>query len=129
MSWRNNLVDYRKVSRVEGDNGHSFASKLERYLHEYLRLLEKGGEVANIKCQDHVYLTEARIAMIPDFRVFDLKLQEPVWYEAKGYETDVYRLKRKLWTVYGPGRLRVYKGSGAKLFMSEEIIPRGPKLK
>lgn len=129
MGWNKNLIDYRKVAKVKHPSGYSFASKLERSVFDLLCLMEKAGEIQNIKCQDHVYLTEARIIMIPDFKVFDLTLEQNIWIEAKGYESDIWRIKRRLWKVYGPGRLRVYKAKGKALFMSEELYPRAPIIK
>lgn len=122
-TWGKNFVDYRKVSRVSVA-GRSFASKFEAEIYQRLCLQEAGGEVKDIRCQDHVFLTEARIEMIPDFRVFDNKLAQLVWHEAKGYVTDVFRIKRKLWTVYGPGRLVIYKGGAKSYRIAEVIIPR-----
>lgn len=104
--------------------GRSFASALEADLYGYLLLLQRQGEVTDVRCQPHVFLTEARIEMIPDFVVLDTRLEEDIYYEAKGFETDIYRLKRKLWTVYGPGRLRVFKGRAGRLKMVEEIRPQ-----
>lgn len=104
--------------------GRSFASKFEAEIFQRLSLMEAAGEVKEIRCQDHVFLTEARIEYIPDFRVFDLKLQQLVWHEAKGFETDVFRLKKKLWKFYGPGRLIIYKGNAKSYRIAEVIIPR-----
>jgi dsDNA-binding SOS-regulon protein len=103
-------------------SGHSFASKLEAALFDELTLMEKGGLITEIKCQPHVFLTEARIEMIPDFLATD---QNGVinYYEAKGYETDVWRIKRRLWKCYGPGTLHVYKGTAKKLRLYESIVP------
>lgn len=101
----------------------SFASKLESALYDLLCLMEKAGEITNIKCQDHVYLTDARIQMIPDFRAYDIKLNTVVYYEAKGFETAVWRIKRKLWAYYGPGPLRIYMGSHKRLYLAEELLP------
>src|SRR5258708_4811818 len=92
--WGKNLVDYRRVARVEMA-GRSFASKFEAEIYKLLCLRESSGEVRDIKCQDHVFLTDARVEYIPDFRVFDNKLGELVWHEAKGFETDIFRLKKK----------------------------------
>lgn len=104
--------------------GFSFASKLEAALYDHLRLLELAGELSEIQVQDHVYLTDARICYIPDFKAFDKKLSEFVWYEAKGLELGTWKLKKKLWKHYGPGRLRIFKGSAKRLIATEEIIPR-----
>lgn len=104
-------------------DGRSFASKLEAAIYGHLKILCAAGELADLRCQPHVFLTKARIEMIPDFSVTDLKLGETVFVEAKGFETSDWRIKRRLWTVYGPARLRVYKGSAKYFKIAEEIIP------
>lgn len=111
----------QRVNRV----GFSFASKLEGALFDYLKFLELAGDVTNIRVQPHVKLTKAQITMIPDFVVFNNKEQIDHWYEAKGYQTDVYRIKRRLWQHYGPGALFVYGGSAKSLKLIEMIIPKG----
>lgn len=91
----------------------------------YLLALEQGGEISDLRCQVRVSLTRAKIIFIPDFSVFDKALGETVFVEAKGRELEPYRIKRKLWTVYGPGLLRVYKGTKTKFKLFEEIRPSG----
>lgn len=103
--------------------GMSFASKGERSTYEYLKYLELAGEIKVIQAQDHVYLSAARILYIPDFKIFDVKLNKEVWIEFKGVETPVWRIKRRLWIHYGPGLLRVYKKTGRSLSMTEELVP------
>jgi hypothetical protein len=110
----------KKISHA----GYSFASKAEAALFDQLKWLEKAGVLRSIECQDSVYLTDARILYKPDFVAWDVKLESPVWYECKGFETDVYRIKRRLWMHYGPGPLRVFKGSYKSLYLHEEIIPK-----
>jgi hypothetical protein len=101
--------------------GYSFASKLEAALFDILKSKEVAGEVSDIKVQPKVYLTDARILMIPDFSVIENGFV--VYYEAKGVQTDVWRIKRRLWQFYGPAPLRVYMGSHRRLFLSEELVP------
>ncbi len=104
-------------------DGRSFASQGERDCYSLLKLQEKAGEITLVSCQETVYLTLARIAYIADFRIRDLKTQEDIWIEYKGFETPEWRLKKRLWKFYGPGKLRVYKGSGLRMIVVEEIIP------
>lgn len=113
------------AKKITHHSGRSFASKLESALYDYLLFLEKAGEIAGLACQPHVFLTDARIEMIPDFAA--TKDGAIIYFEAKGFETDTWRLKRRLWKVYGPGRLQVFKGTASKLTMVEEIIPSGEK--
>lgn len=104
--------------------GRSFGSQLEAGLFDWLKASEQAGEIRDIQQQVHVYLTEARILYIPDFSAFDTSLGETVYLEAKGFETPEWRIKRRLWLAgYGPGVLRVFKGSGTRLRMYEELRP------
>lgn len=97
---------------------------MERARYAELLLLEKSGKIKDIECQVQVILTEAEIIYKPDFKYFDLSLSKPIWEEVKGFETDTWRLKRKLWISYGPGILRVYKGRYSRLRLHEEITPK-----
>jgi hypothetical protein len=104
--------------RTTYDN-KNFASKLEASVYALLKM--QGYQ--NIVCQKSVYLSEAKIQYIVDFFCQDI-IGADVYVEAKGFETAIWKLKRKLWKVYGPGLLLVYKGSAARPFLHEEIIPR-----
>lgn len=119
MFQKKNKYGAIKVSRA----GISFASKLEAALYEHLKLLEMAGEIKIEKIQDHVYLSRARIGYIPDFRIYDRETKSQVWCEAKGFETERWPVVKKLWKAYGPGPLRIYKGSYKSLALVEEIIP------
>jgi len=72
-----------------------------------------------------VYLTKARILYIPDFKVFDHGLGDFSWEEFKGFETDTWRIKRRLWLNYGPGILNVWKANRAGVYLHETIKPKG----
>lgn len=109
--------------RVETD-GYSFASKLEASVYQILKLREKAGELKILQAQDHVYLTDARIGYIPDFKCEDLITGLDFWVEAKGYASDVWPLKKKLWKFYGPGKLEVWKGTHQRPFLDETITPK-----
>ena len=103
--------------------GYSFASQLEAAVFNLLTLREKSGEISDIQNQDHVYLTDARICYIPDFKFFCKATNEYMWAEAKGFETDVWKIKKRLWKHYGPGKLEIYKGSKKSIQLVEIIIP------
>jgi hypothetical protein len=112
--------------RSESPDGRSFHSKGERDCYEYLRLLERAGEIDSIESQVTTHLT-AGITHKTDFKYWDNKLGETVWAEFKGMEDQRWRDIRKLWKCYGPGRLKVYKGRGTRIYCYEEIIPDGYK--
>lgn len=113
-----------KAKRIKTRDGHAFASKLEGSLYEQLCLRVNAGEFHSLKCQVQVYLTDAKILMKPDFSALDTTNDETIYFEAKGIETDVWRIKRRLWEYYGPGRLEVYKGTYRNVELYEIIIPK-----
>jgi hypothetical protein len=86
-----------------------FASKLEHAVYNLLSLREKAGEISNLKCQGHVELTEAKIVYRPDFTF--VENGKMTYAEAKGFETAIWRLKKRLWKSYGPGTLYIYRGN------------------
>ncbi len=108
-------------------DGSRFPSVLECDTYLHLLLLEKAGEIRFLRKQVNVEMTAAKVLYIVDFLIYDLAKNEEVWVEAKGFETDVWRLKRRLWKHYGPGRLQVYRrgqrGAGY-VVLAEEIVSK-----
>jgi hypothetical protein len=102
-------------------DGYSFGSKLEASVYGILKLREAAGEIESIQVQDHVYLTAARIAYVADFAFTVKATGARRWAEAKGVETPVWRLKRKLWKHFGPGYLEIWKGSHVRPVLVETI--------
>lgn len=125
MSFRGWGRSFGKYGAIEVEKkGEKFASKLESKLHDYLLEQEARGEIRDIKTQVRVKLTLAEIVYIPDFSYVDCKTGATCYAEAKGVETDVWRIKRRLWAFYGNGALYVFKGSYKKLYLHEVIIPK-----
>lgn len=89
----------------------------------YLKMLQAGGYIEGLQRHGSVRLTEAKISYKPDFQAFHKEFQAQVYYEAKGVETERWCLVKRLWKVYGPGRLFIYKGNVRGVYLSEEIIP------
>lgn len=104
-------------------DGRSFASKLEAATWQILRMEEKAGMIRDLRTQDNVLLTEARIRIIPDFAFFDVQLGCPAWAEAKGFRTEVWMLKKRLWKFYGPGPMRIYEGRHTNPKLTEVLVP------
>lgn len=107
--------------------GHSHRSKLEGAVCQMLQLREKAGELEIVQAEDHVYLTLARVLYVPDFKCRDTKTGEFIWIEAKGFASDRWPTIRKLWKVYGPGVLEIWKGTYRNPMLTETIIPRMPQ--
>lgn len=127
MNWAKPLLKssaHKYKAKQAKEAGHAFASQGERECFRYLLNLEKLGEIKEIRCQDTVYLTKARIRMIPDFSAVETHTGERVYYEFKGFETTDYRIKRRLWMHYGPATLHVYKSNRGGLYLHESIKPK-----
>lgn len=104
--------------------GYSFSSKLEAAGYQMLKSQEEAGEIVIEQVQAHVYLTDARILYIPDFKCIRVESNIPFFVEMKGFETSEWRIKRRLWQYYGPGELHVYKGDYRRPKLSEVIVPK-----
>jgi hypothetical protein len=102
-------------------NDFSFASQLEAAVFQWLQLRVKNKEISDMRCQETVYLTKARIISKPDFSFYENGTKR--FAEAKGFETPEWRIKRRLWEHYGPGPLEIYKGSAKSFRLHETIIP------
>ena len=85
-------------------DGIKFDSKKEARRYKELKLLEKAGEIKNLQLQPRFTLqesfihqgkTERKITYIADF-MYEEKNGQIVVEDTKGYRTDVYKLKRKL---------------------------------
>lgn len=108
--------------------GHWFDSKLEQAVFYMLTLRERAGEIRNLKHHaGGVFLSAARIELRPDFtwEIGDPMFPIQEWGEAKGLETDAYRIKRRLWKAYGPGPLYVWVGKSSAITLKETLIPEG----
>ena len=104
---------------------NGYASKAEAaYAHELI-LRACAGDVVDIEEQPRVSLV-AGITMVPDFTFREFIKEPPqfwhwVWVDVKGVETPVFRLKCKLWAVFGPGLLRIVKAKGRSFYVDREI--------
>ena len=124
----NKRVDYRKVKKVKCLKDHTHRSQAEAQLCNHITAREKLGECQLIQIEATVHLTRARILYKPDFKIFDNKLQETVWEEMKGFKTQSWAMKRRLWKEgYGPGLLRVWYLGQSGIYLGEEIRPKNLK--
>lgn len=103
-------------------DGITFDSIAEGDCYMHLKLLERAQEVRDIECHQKTPLI-AGITHKTDFKYFDVKRNQTVYGEYKGYEGQRWRDIHKLWIHCGPGILRVYKGRGNRIYCEKEIIP------
>jgi hypothetical protein len=90
-----------------------------------LRVLAR--EIEIIKHQFKVFLSEAEIVYIPDFKCRILRTGEVFFVEAKGFETADWKIKKKLWSKYGPAPLHVWSGTCYRPALQEILIPSPPR--
>lgn len=107
--------------------GRRFDSKLERRRGEELVLMEKAGQISDLEFQPQTYLTAALIGYKPDFRYVEDGIE---YYEdAKGLETEAFKIKARLWSKYGPGPLRITVKHGLGVKIKKTIHPTIPGLR
>ncbi len=126
MSWGRGFPKSKYGAKRTKHAGYSFASKMEASRFTELELLKRAGEISEIQVQAQVVLTEASIIYKPDFKITypDGHVE---WEEVKGFETDAWKIKKRLWRFYGPGILKIFMGQGGRLFLAETIEGRGNK--
>ena len=107
-----------RAQKVKNEFGN-FASKLEAAVYALLKLREEQGDICGLKCQVQIELTKAKIVYKPDFAFIENGIA--AYAEAKGFETQSWRLKKRLWKYYGPGPLYIYSGSYDRPCLVETI--------
>lgn len=102
-----------------------FGSKLEKSVYDILKMREMTGEISDIKCQQTIVLVDGsnkvRITWKVDFSFIDNETGKLCYCEAKGVETEPYRLKKKLFRKFIPHRLEIWKGSWRRPMKAETI--------
>lgn len=122
--WRKNATREKYGNKKVEHAGLWFDSQLEKALFDLLSLKQRAGEIRDLAHHPGtVYLSEARVQYRPDFRFTNCENEEVEYAESKGFETSDWRIKRRLWQSYGPGKLYIYKGSAGRLKLAETLIP------
>ena len=102
----------QRVMNAKETNG--FPSKLESAVYDILTLRERAGEIKEIRRQHVVELQggarDTRITWAIDFSFIDCKTDEICFAEAKGFATEIYKLKLKMFRFKPHGRLEIYGG-------------------
>jgi hypothetical protein len=103
-------------------NGQIFDSREELAYAKLLVCMERTGQITQLVIKPVVDLT-AGITWRVDFSYLWTPESAPIYDEYKGIETEPYKLKKKLWSVYGPGLLRIVKSrDGGRTFKAVEVI-------
>lgn len=86
-------------------DGIEFDSKKEMNRYRELKLLEKAGLIRELELQPAFLLiptfkkngkTYRKTTYIADFKYFDVELGKYIVEDTKGFRTDLYKLKKKL---------------------------------
>lgn len=102
--------------------GQWFDSKAESEMYLILCDWLKKGEIIAIDRQQTIKLTRANIGYRTDFVITRPDgSKEAVEY--KGWPSEVFLLKKKLYKFYGPFRLSIYKKKGKTIYLDEVIDP------
>lgn len=97
---------YRKYhAKKTAVGGVIFDSRKEAGRYMQIKLLEQAGEISQLRLQPRYELQEKftwngetirKIEYVADFEYIDMRTGETVVEDVKGYKTDVYQIKRKL---------------------------------
>lgn len=104
--------------------GHSHRSRLEGAVCQMIYFREKAGELKLLQVEATVYMTEAKYKYIPDFKCLDLKTNQEIYIEAKGFANPRWPTTKKLWKFYGLGPLEIWGGTHTRPVLIETIIPK-----
>ena len=115
----------KREGRSAAVKTNGFASKLENAVHEMLKVRQAAGELSDIKCQQSFKLQDGdrtvRVTWKIDFSAVEVKSGKTIYFEAKGFEESVYKLKLKMWRKHKYATLEIWKGSWQRPFLAERI--------
>jgi hypothetical protein len=99
-----------KLSPFPEMAGRRFDSQLERAVGYDLCVRLHAGEISDLKFQDRVYCDPKKVV---SWKVdFSYVENGSLWYhEAKGFPDEIYKMKLKLFLVYGKHPLKITEGS------------------
>lgn len=115
------MMIFRKITKKEKKtkyqnqkvaiDGITFDSKKEAKRYNYLKLLQRAREIQQLETQKEFVLQDAfkkngqhyrKISYIADFYYYDNKEHKYIVEDTKGFRTDVYKLKKKLFEYKYP---------------------------
>jgi hypothetical protein len=100
---------------------HNHRSKLEASLCDWIAAKEQTREYRRLGTEVSVRLSAAGIRYVADFHVRDLVNMRDLFLEAKGMETERFRVIKQLWREYGPAPLLVFKGTASRFKLAYTI--------
>lgn len=129
-AWHDSLTKKHQVRRAHkykasigvSDDGKVRGSKLERAVYAVLMLMERAGEILNIRTQQEIELFPGQTHKI-DFVVFDKKRNSDIFVEAKGFKDPTWAEKKKAYKAFSPLPLQIWEGDYKYPTVTEEIPP------
>ena len=111
-----------------------YDSGAERDFADVLEAREADGLITEIVAQPMVELgPDGEIKYKPDFQYWEQKLirnwfyekTRQVWVDIKGFETERFKIIKRLWKYNGPGPLEIVKrkGRGKPFLVTQTIMP------
>lgn len=124
------IKDWKKEKKVKQNKfnaniiqdglGKHKGSQLELSVLALYRIRERAGEISNLRHQ-HTAPIVAGINWRLDFSFIKDGIE---WFgEAKGFQTETYVLKKKLWVVFGKAPIEIWRGTATKPYLDEIIYP------
>lgn len=113
--------------------GYSHRSKLESSVCQLLMLREKAGEIEHVAHEVHTLICgplghacdhKCKIEYIADFEFKLLKTGEHLFVEAKGFSSDTWPLKLRLYRHYGALPLEIWGGTWRYPRLIETVKPK-----
>lgn len=101
-------------------DGYNFPSKLHASVYCTLKLLEKNGEIKDIRCEVTLPIV-GKLKFKVDFVVFDIAKNFYVAHEAKGFEFPRFKAISQAWDGAGPMDLVIWKGDASRPFIFKTI--------
>lgn len=100
-----------------------YGSQFEKSVGEWLALRQQKGEISDLKRQQTVTLQDGPPNQLIRWRVDFSYVENGIltYAEAKGFESEDYKLKLKLWRGKRPAPLEIYKGRANNFEMVERI--------
>lgn len=103
------------------DGARTYDSKLEHEMHGLLKLMERAGLIKNIRHHPAAIELIGKVKYKIDFIVFDIKRGMDIGIEAKGIETERFKVICQMWPACGPMPMQVWKKERNRLYMVKEI--------
>lgn len=128
MSWHHSLSKKHQVRKSNKygaekvkDGARTYDSKMEYEMHAVLKLMERAGQVRNIRHHPAAIQLTEHVTFKIDYIVYDTVRATDIGVEVKGMWAERFRVICQLWPEFGPFPMQVWGKRFGKLFMLKEI--------